>query len=620
MSSNSGTTEAKAIGLGDVVWFRTGEDGRPARGEVVKFRAGKPRVRLADDTEETVDPSRIVEPPAAPGVGETVWYRTANGGPASAVMAGEDENGWYRVTTGHGLTVPLNPGLVIDPPADAAKVSEPVAAAGEGVQLAPPERDALVINVPAGAVAHFWEEPPAGHEEFWAFGKRPDAEPGQGIEFLIRGELVAEAVVGRVEEPGRTKCEGTGKFGNQWKVFWPPESFRDLRPVLQWEVEGKGPDVKATGHGGAQFRIEDGEPTDDEVEVWHAGIVPAGQDLVTFEPDRFPTLAAAKAWCEERNRELAAAAAPVRTTETPKDERRAAAAAAEEPKPDRLQKHLADIEKAEREATNLRLEWEEAKDHAAALKKDYERACEDLCRIIRDYNAPAPLFDQVAGGVRMPTAQVVTVPPATGEAPGENGEAIIPPSDPDAWRAVPIGEVVTDEKLAALLAEHGITTFGELEDHRAARWEPKVAGLGEKKRQAVEDFIVAYWIAHPREKAAAGKPAGLAWEPEDGGNTWAADNTAGITEDEGEPSAFVIEDKGEGAGSGRYALDMSSDYLMPSKFPSGFELLDDAKAWCQRRNDELAADPDRGQPLSPAPEGEGEGEAEPAEEPEAAAV
>jgi len=52
---------------------------------------------------------------------------------------------------------------------------------------------------------------------------------GDKIEFFFEGKKVAEAVIAMIEAPGISTCESTGKYGNRWKVFWLPESFKDLR-------------------------------------------------------------------------------------------------------------------------------------------------------------------------------------------------------------------------------------------------------------------------------------------------------------------------------------------------------------------------------------------------------
>jgi hypothetical protein len=98
------------------------------------------------------------------------------------------------------------------------------------------------VNVPAWAQDHFWEEPPPGSWEFWSFGRfKPPCKVGDPLTFRFDGITVASAVVARIEPPGQSKCEGSGRFGNGWKVYWTPDSFKDLRipmdalPELQRE-------------------------------------------------------------------------------------------------------------------------------------------------------------------------------------------------------------------------------------------------------------------------------------------------------------------------------------------------------------------------------------------------
>ncbi|MDD5327460.1 MAG: hypothetical protein PHY02_06555 [Phycisphaerae bacterium] len=85
------------------------------------------------------------------------------------------------------------------------------------------------INVPKFAQAHFWDEPPAGVVEFWAFRYKPPCEKGDLLEFYFGGTKVAEATVAMVEARGFSQCEHSGKYKNSWKVFWLQESFKDLR-------------------------------------------------------------------------------------------------------------------------------------------------------------------------------------------------------------------------------------------------------------------------------------------------------------------------------------------------------------------------------------------------------
>ena len=87
----------------------------------------------------------------------------------------------------------------------------------------------MKINVPSSAIGHFWEEPPEGHHEFWAFIWPVRAKVGDPIQFFYRKNVIASAVISRIEPPGKSECAGTGRFGSQWKVFWTPESFVDER-------------------------------------------------------------------------------------------------------------------------------------------------------------------------------------------------------------------------------------------------------------------------------------------------------------------------------------------------------------------------------------------------------
>ena len=85
------------------------------------------------------------------------------------------------------------------------------------------------INIPDWAIEHFWEEPPKGNWEFWAFRFKPKCQIGDKINFHYQKNLVAQAIVNYIEPPGNSECENTARFKNRWKVFWLPETFIDLR-------------------------------------------------------------------------------------------------------------------------------------------------------------------------------------------------------------------------------------------------------------------------------------------------------------------------------------------------------------------------------------------------------
>jgi hypothetical protein len=127
-------------------------------------------------------------------------------------------------------------------------------------------------------------------------------------------------------------------------------------------------------------------------------------------PDELPSVEEAKAWCERRNAELATSDPAIETgsttTETPKDEQREKTL--NEPPvgsrefpvdPARLAKHLKDIEQQNRIVCNARIDYEDAKEEAAALKKAWERESESLSNLISRFNEPLPLFENVAGHI-----------------------------------------------------------------------------------------------------------------------------------------------------------------------------------------------------------------------------
>lgn len=85
------------------------------------------------------------------------------------------------------------------------------------------------INVPHCSRDHFWEEPPDGHMEFWAFRFPPPCKVGDELIFRFDKKPVARARVHLIQVPGEAICQSTGRFKNRWKVFWTQESFEDLR-------------------------------------------------------------------------------------------------------------------------------------------------------------------------------------------------------------------------------------------------------------------------------------------------------------------------------------------------------------------------------------------------------
>jgi hypothetical protein len=86
----------------------------------------------------------------------------------------------------------------------------------------------MTVNIPPQAIDHFWEEPPQGSYEFWAFRFKPKCKIGDLIIFNFNKKVVATATVLSIQAPDQSECEQTGRFKSRWKVFWHPESFKKL--------------------------------------------------------------------------------------------------------------------------------------------------------------------------------------------------------------------------------------------------------------------------------------------------------------------------------------------------------------------------------------------------------
>lgn len=84
------------------------------------------------------------------------------------------------------------------------------------------------VNIPESARDHFWVEPPAGSMEFWSFRFKPPCQVGDQLIFRFDGKAVAIAIVAKIEKPGQSSCDQTGRFKSGWKVFWKPESFKKV--------------------------------------------------------------------------------------------------------------------------------------------------------------------------------------------------------------------------------------------------------------------------------------------------------------------------------------------------------------------------------------------------------
>lgn len=102
------------------------------------------------------------------------------------------------------------------------------------------------INVKPEHRDRFWDEPPAGHMEFWSFGRwQPPCKVGDPLIFRFDGAMVAKAVCCKIEPPGQSKCAHTGRRENAWKVFWLPETFIDMRTPQHDDAEQPASEVAA---------------------------------------------------------------------------------------------------------------------------------------------------------------------------------------------------------------------------------------------------------------------------------------------------------------------------------------------------------------------------------------
>jgi len=84
---------------------------------------------------------------------------------------------------------------------------------------------AFLIEVPKDSRGHFWDEPPAHNLEFWAFRSRPPVLMNEKVYFTFDRMPVAETTVLKVEKPGESLCELSGKYEDHWKLYWEPKQF-----------------------------------------------------------------------------------------------------------------------------------------------------------------------------------------------------------------------------------------------------------------------------------------------------------------------------------------------------------------------------------------------------------
>jgi RNA:NAD 2'-phosphotransferase (TPT1/KptA family)/GNAT superfamily N-acetyltransferase/2'-5' RNA ligase/8-oxo-dGTP pyrophosphatase MutT (NUDIX family) len=84
---------------------------------------------------------------------------------------------------------------------------------------------AFLIEVPKESRGHFWDEPPAHNLEFWAFRSRPPVLMNEKVYFTFDKMPVAETTCLKIEKPGESLCELSGKYEDHWKLYWEPKQF-----------------------------------------------------------------------------------------------------------------------------------------------------------------------------------------------------------------------------------------------------------------------------------------------------------------------------------------------------------------------------------------------------------
>lgn len=162
-----------------------------------------------------------------------------------------------------------------------------------------------------------------------------------------------------------------------------------------------------------------------------------------------------------------------------------------------------------------------------------------------------------------------------------------PAPDAEAWKAVPVGELGIKPHIVEKLTSAGVNTFGELEKLRGEGWEPKIVGLGEAARQAIDDAVVAWHEKHQCEACRAdGFGAPLDWKEDSDG--WYATNTVGVArKDDGKTAVFGMTPVGEDG----FKIEGTDPELLPQNFNTDarvFGTVDEAKDFCAQRNRELA--------------------------------
>lgn len=367
------------------------------------------------------------------------------------------------------------------------------------------------------------------------------------------------------------------------------------RTALKWIDEGE--DVT---RGGEHWfsAISSIAPTDNDSDsAFEFRVYPSGDDsnkwMVANSDDEllgsgiapeFDSAEAAQQWCEDRDASLLAsmkAETPSPEADTPGT---ASAGDIAEHVPDANQWH--EIQKARHRERECEVRVASLSEELKWAKKSLESSSEQLGRLI-DEGANPTLFTGVKPSVNVDTGAAQTEVTVTA---------------PEAWRSVPLTDIGLDGKIVAKLAEFtpSLTTLGELADFSSGEFRrlTDIPGIGPAKAEAIEEALMAYYAAHPIDKAAP--VAVLKWEPYDEvTGTIHAHNTAGMADASGDVYAFYVD-----PADGKFDVGGSDSQLMPDENPGDFDTLDASKQWAEDRNAQLVANAARlAEPVTTPPEG-----------------
>lgn len=161
-------------------------------------------------------------------------------------------------------------------------------------------------------------------------------------------------------------------------------------------------------------------------------------------------------------------------------------------------KRIADAEKRVR-FWSRKLEM--AKLRAKAAKAEWENACGELQRVIRDETDPEPnLFnrDDDDGDDEENEDEEIEEEPAPAGGPSGSGE--------EAWRVVKLAAISLAPAIVDKLAAAGIDTVGALSDYLKpnnsgfCKRLTDIAGVGEKKAEQIEAALDQWWVSRAMSK------------------------------------------------------------------------------------------------------------------------